>query len=77
MTDPTSPNARQPVAATAAATPATLPPLAFTDADSAKRWAKTLPLTDVAQLYEAVRGQLQALVGRGASRRASARRSPR
>ena len=37
------------------------PSLAFADADGAKRWAKALPLTNVAQFYEAVHGQLRAL----------------
>ena len=61
MNDSTSPAiAPQPVAATAPR-PGTLPPLAFTDADSAKRWANGLPLTNVAQLFESVHGQLKAL----------------
>jgi hypothetical protein len=38
-----------------------IPPLAFSDADSAKRWAKSLLITAVTPLYEAVRGQLRAL----------------
>jgi hypothetical protein len=44
--------------------PGTLPPLpalAFADADGAKAWANNLPLTNVAQLYEIVHGQLRAL----------------
>ncbi len=40
---------------------APVPPLGFADADSAKRWAKGLPLTNVAQVFEAVYGQLRAL----------------
>ena len=35
--------------------------LAFTDADSAKRWAKTLPMTGVGSMYAAVLAQLKAL----------------
>jgi len=42
----------------AAASP---PSLAFADAESAKRWANALPLTNVAQVFEAVHGQLRAL----------------
>jgi hypothetical protein len=37
------------------------PPLAFADTDGAKRWANGLPLTNIAQVYEAVLGQLRAL----------------
>jgi cyclic-di-GMP-binding protein len=37
------------------------PQLAFADTDGAKRWANGLPLTNVAQLFEAVLGQLRAL----------------
>jgi len=37
------------------------PRLAFADLDGAKRWANALPLTNVAQVYEAVFGQLKAL----------------
>ncbi len=37
------------------------PPLAFADAEGAKRWAKSLLITAVTPLYEAVRGQLRAL----------------
>ena len=37
------------------------PSLAFADADSAKRWANGLPLTNIAQFFEAVHGQLRAL----------------
>ena len=39
------------------------PSLAFADADSAKRWANGLPLTNVGQLYDVVLGQLRALSG--------------
>ncbi|HTQ01784.1 MAG TPA: hypothetical protein VMN56_20875 [Casimicrobiaceae bacterium] len=39
----------------------TVPSLAFADADSAKRWVKSLLITGVTPLYEAVRGQLRAL----------------
>ncbi len=38
-----------------------VPALAFADADGAKAWAKTLPLAGVAQVHEAVSGQLRAL----------------
>ncbi len=38
-----------------------VPALGFADAESAKRWAKGLPLTNVAQVFEAVHGQLRAL----------------
>lgn len=38
-----------------------VPSLAFADADGAKRWAKSLLITSVTPLYEAVRGQLRAL----------------
>ncbi|MEO8508801.1 MAG: hypothetical protein ABI593_14325 [Betaproteobacteria bacterium] len=38
-----------------------MPSLAFADADGAKRWAKSLLITGVTPLYEAVRGQLRAL----------------
>ncbi len=61
MNDSTSPAiAGAPIAA-AAARPGTLLPLAFADAESAKRWANALPLTNIAQLFDAVHGQLQAL----------------
>ncbi|MCC7327583.1 MAG: hypothetical protein IT521_12350 [Burkholderiales bacterium] len=43
------------------AEPGAIPSLAFADADSAKRWAKSLLITGVTPLYEAVRGQLRAL----------------
>jgi len=38
-----------------------IPSLAFADADGAKRWVKSLLITGVTPLYEAVRGQLRAL----------------
>jgi len=41
--------------------PDEIPSLAFADADGAKRWAKSLMITAVTPLYEAVRGQLRAL----------------
>src|SRR5690348_5777985 len=41
--------------------PAPLPELAFTDAASATRWMKALPLSSVAQAYDALLGQLRAL----------------
>ncbi len=37
------------------------PTLAFADTDSAKRWAKSLPLTNIAQAFEAIHGQLRAM----------------
>ena len=37
------------------------PPLLFSDADNAAKWAKTLPLMPVAQAYGALMGQLRAL----------------
>ena len=40
---------------------ATVPPLAFADSDGAKRWVKSLLITGVTPLYEAVHGQLRAL----------------
>jgi hypothetical protein len=60
MNDSTSPAIAPPPLA-AAARPGTLPPLAFTDADSAKHWANALPLTNIAQLFDVVHGQLKAL----------------
>ena len=41
--------------------PDAVPSLAFADADGAKRWAKSLLITAVTPLYEAVHGQLRAL----------------
>ena len=38
-----------------------VPALAFADSDSAKRWVKSLLITAVTPLYEAVHGQLRAL----------------
>jgi len=38
-----------------------VPPLAFSDADGAKRWAKSLMVTGVGPLYVAIYGQLRAL----------------
>jgi hypothetical protein len=46
---------------TAPAAPDVVPSLAFVDADSAKKWAKSLMITGVTPLYEAVMGQLRAL----------------
>ena len=37
------------------------PALAFSDTDSARKWANALPLTSVGQLYESLHGQLRAL----------------
>jgi len=45
----------------AATEPDVVPSLAFSDADSAKKWAKSLMITAVTPLYEAVHGQLRAL----------------
>ena len=47
--------------AAAATAPKSRPPLAFSDPDSALRWAKTLPFLNVAQVYEQVIGQLGAV----------------
>ena len=58
MNDSTSPVLS---ADAAAVDPAAAPRLAFADLDGAKRWANELPLTNVAQVYEAVHGQLKAL----------------
>ncbi len=41
--------------------PDALPALAFADAEGAKRWVKSLLITSVTPLYEAVRGQLRAV----------------
>jgi hypothetical protein len=38
-----------------------MPALAFTDAESAKRWAKSLLITGVTPLYETINGQLRAM----------------
>jgi hypothetical protein len=38
-----------------------VPALAFADADGARRWAKSLMITSVTPLYEAIRGQLRAM----------------
>ena len=43
------------------APPAATVALLFADADGAARWLKTLPLTDVAGIYDGVLGQLRAL----------------
>ena len=61
MNDPTSPAIAPPAPAATAPRPGTLPPLAFADADSAKHWANALPLTNIAQLFDVVHGQLKAL----------------
>jgi hypothetical protein len=66
MTDSTSPViASAPPAGAAgqgkAPRPSAVPPLGFADAEGAKRWANGLPLTNVAQVFEAVHGQLKAL----------------
>lgn len=54
MDIPLAPSARPPL---------DRPLLAFSDPDSALRWAKTLPFLNVAQVYEQVIGQLRALSG--------------
>jgi hypothetical protein len=60
MNDPTSPDIVS--AESAQASEQAGPPrLAFADLEGAKRWANALPLTNVAQVYEAVHGQLKAL----------------
>jgi len=59
MTQDTSTPAMPPNARTAAARDA--PALLFADADGAKRWAKSLMVTGVGPLYEAIHGQLQAV----------------
>ncbi len=41
--------------------PPSRPALLFSDAESAKRWANTVPLLPVAQAYDAVHGQLRAM----------------
>jgi hypothetical protein len=58
MNDPALPGANAALDAQSDA-----PPLAFSDAESAKAWAKTLPFSNVAQLHAAVAGQLRALAG--------------
>jgi len=60
MNDSTSPDIESAVSADAPDRAGT-PRLAFADLDGAKRWANALPLTNVAQVYEAVHGQLKAL----------------
>jgi hypothetical protein len=40
---------------------ASRPALAFSDTDSAKRWAKALPLATIAQVYSSVMGQMRAM----------------
>jgi hypothetical protein len=53
-----------PHAPDAPASPASgTPPLLFFDTESAKRWAKTVPLMPVPQAYDAVLGQLRAMNG--------------
>ena len=43
------------------AAPVEIPALAFADAEGAKAWVKTLPFGSVAQMHDAVLGQLRAL----------------
>ncbi|HXU66567.1 MAG TPA: hypothetical protein VN707_04340 [Casimicrobiaceae bacterium] len=62
--------AAEPVAATEDAAQPELPPdespsLAFADALGAAQWMKSLPLSSVAQAYDALLGQLQALTASG------------
>jgi hypothetical protein len=61
MNEPTHPALAPAAPAAKPASSASPPPLAFADTDGAKTWANGLPLTNVAQLYEAVHGQLRAL----------------
>jgi hypothetical protein len=58
MQDTASQPTQSPTAETADASP---PSLAFADSDGAKRWVKSLLITGVTPLYEAVHGQLRAL----------------
>jgi hypothetical protein len=44
-----------------AAAPVAIPALAFANAEGAKAWANTLPFASVAQMHDAVLGQLRAL----------------
>jgi hypothetical protein len=55
---------------------ASVPSLAFADSDGAKRWVKSLLITGVTPLYEAVHGQLRAFPS-PTFRRASAPPSPK
>jgi len=59
MTQDTSTPVLPPNASTAAERDA--PALAFADADGAKRWAKSLMVTGVGPLYQAIHGQLRAV----------------
>ena len=54
MPDPSSPPAGD-------ASAADVPALAFANAEGAKAWANALPFGNVAQLHDAVTGQLRAL----------------
>ena len=63
MPDSTSPAITDPTATAPVAPAAAAPALAFADAEGATRWAKALPFTNVAQVYDAVMGQLKALSG--------------
>ncbi len=60
MHDPATPADSASTNSTSAAAD-TVPALAFTDADSAARWVKSLLITSVTPLYDAVRGQLRAV----------------
>ncbi len=55
---PAAPSASPPKPAS---TQDTIPALAFADAEGARRWVKSLLITSVTPLYEAVRGQLRAV----------------
>jgi len=57
MTEPNSPEA---AAGAVAGADTDVGTLAFTNADSAKKWARSLPLTNVLQVCETLRGQLKA-----------------
>src|SRR5258708_980684 len=59
MTQDTASPVQPPTAATTA--DRDVPPLAFSDADGAKRWAKSLMVTRVCALYGAIHGQLRAV----------------
>ena len=59
MTQDTSTPVLPPNASTAAERDA--PALAFADADGARRWAKSLMVTGVGPLYQAIHGQLRAV----------------
>ncbi len=57
MPEPISPALTPP----AAAAKSGAPPLAFADAEGVLEWTKSLPLTNVSQVYDALLGQLRAM----------------